>query len=390
MNEELQLLADKISELVSKNRTGEALQLLVDANIGSLKNSALILESRYNRLQGNMQMGVVREEDANIEGNAINAAILDLVGQMGGSESSFGTKGGVYKFRYVLLVAGILVVAIGGTLMFMLPKDDEGIVLLVGTSQMGKLEIDEDAPISVLKQQVWDRYQKRLGEFVLDHSISHDIKSCFLMLDNEIYGNDPRTESMTLNSINASNDDRVEIFPDPLGNTRYGIEFQLPEKQKCRWLKQEHLRHGDDTIAGVGINADWTQAMWEIQPGSAPGSWRIINGASDRSLGILNGDNVPLNDSEIPDNESRMYLEPSGSTVWQNWRIEFRVSGFFIIPDVDFMDSETRCLASVKDRNCERSSANRLRLQELLVQHKNQQVIFHPDRTREGDQPISP
>lgn len=68
----------QVKELISANRTDQALELLAKKQLSSLDKELIILNSRYNQVKEDQILGVINAEEARKEINKINLAILHL------------------------------------------------------------------------------------------------------------------------------------------------------------------------------------------------------------------------------------------------------------------------------------------------------------------------
>jgi hypothetical protein len=85
-------LQDKLRELISKNKTQQALLALSEQLQGTEEGDTItLLHSRWNRNRGDYNQGVISNSDYSMETNRINYALLSLIGDLE-STSSGGQK----------------------------------------------------------------------------------------------------------------------------------------------------------------------------------------------------------------------------------------------------------------------------------------------------------
>jgi len=70
-----------VKNFLTKGEIGKAINALVDNDTldDDLKNTVYLLSGRYHGLQRRVTQGVITEENANIETNRINSALLSVI-----------------------------------------------------------------------------------------------------------------------------------------------------------------------------------------------------------------------------------------------------------------------------------------------------------------------
>ena len=73
-----QSISDKLKELVSLNKTEDAIQFLANQRLDDIEREIILLNTRFNRISEEIRLGVISDEDANLEFNKINLTIIEL------------------------------------------------------------------------------------------------------------------------------------------------------------------------------------------------------------------------------------------------------------------------------------------------------------------------
>jgi len=74
-------IMDQVKELIAKNRVGDALEMLKSLVPAHLEAEVLQLISRYSKLQRDSRMGILANNDENVERNRIVSSILNLASE---------------------------------------------------------------------------------------------------------------------------------------------------------------------------------------------------------------------------------------------------------------------------------------------------------------------
>ncbi|MEL6668227.1 MAG: hypothetical protein AAFP08_04615, partial [Bacteroidota bacterium] len=71
-------LKQEIRDLISKNRTEQAIERLSNAQFSQVDKELIILNSQYNRVQEEIRMNLISRDEADRKINTINKSLLEL------------------------------------------------------------------------------------------------------------------------------------------------------------------------------------------------------------------------------------------------------------------------------------------------------------------------
>lgn len=92
-----QLISKKIKKLVSLNKTEDAIQYLASQKLDDIEKQIIILNNRFNKTSEERILGIISNEDASLEYNKINSAIIDLAEKIEKGNSGIIKKSLVYS-----------------------------------------------------------------------------------------------------------------------------------------------------------------------------------------------------------------------------------------------------------------------------------------------------
>lgn len=70
----------EVQNLISQGKTKQAIQQIINSGNEDIYNSAIMLMGRWNRLQSNITLGTLSNQETTLETNKINFAVLSLLG----------------------------------------------------------------------------------------------------------------------------------------------------------------------------------------------------------------------------------------------------------------------------------------------------------------------
>ena len=84
---EEQTLRDEIRNLISRNRTEKAFELLSSIQFSQVDKQLIVLNSQYNRIKEELRLNVISKGEGEIRINQINMALLDISNKMDSSKT---------------------------------------------------------------------------------------------------------------------------------------------------------------------------------------------------------------------------------------------------------------------------------------------------------------
>ncbi len=232
-------------ELISQNRLSAAIkQMHAQVKKGKIKNALSLIESRLNDVNEKMRLGLLSEENANLELNKIRNSLLELCDQMDAAEQVVGV-GGQSFVRLGLIGAGVLLLLVASWFAFLKPAscDDRKVAVLVADFQSTEKVEETDGFANtlvtrmdfLLPDDVYDvspvgpqsRQVKRYDEFIQQE---HFLNTCdtsgmfvngFLSLEQEVFNIYITLANLKMNVPDLAQDNSI-VLDNPAG-----LEFSI-------------------------------------------------------------------------------------------------------------------------------------------------------------------
>ncbi len=81
--ENFEELKNQVRDLISKNKTKKALEILAKESLSAIDKKLILLNGRYKKIEDDMTFGIIDDDEVRQEINKINLALLDLSDEIG-------------------------------------------------------------------------------------------------------------------------------------------------------------------------------------------------------------------------------------------------------------------------------------------------------------------